>query len=62
MTAALHAINNTDRNGYVFTSESVSEGHPDKMPHFSTFCRGAKGKSPHLKILVHLRGFEPRTH
>ncbi len=31
MTAALHAINNTDRNGYVFTSESVSEGHPDKI-------------------------------
>jgi S-adenosylmethionine synthetase len=31
MTAALHALDKTDRNGYVFTSESVSEGHPDKV-------------------------------
>lgn len=31
MTAALYALDKTDRNGYVFTSESVSEGHPDKV-------------------------------
>ena len=28
---ALHANKPCDRNEYVFTSESVSEGHPDKV-------------------------------
>ncbi|MDD4034322.1 MAG: methionine adenosyltransferase [Candidatus Cloacimonetes bacterium] len=28
---ALHAKNNSPLNGYLFTSESVSEGHPDKV-------------------------------
>ncbi len=28
---ALHALEKPDRSGYIFTSESVSEGHPDKV-------------------------------
>jgi S-adenosylmethionine synthetase len=28
---ALHALDKPDRSGYIFTSESVSEGHPDKV-------------------------------
>ncbi|MBP7310645.1 MAG: methionine adenosyltransferase [Candidatus Cloacimonetes bacterium] len=28
---ALHALEKVDRSGYIFTSESVSEGHPDKV-------------------------------
>ncbi|MEN6444851.1 MAG: methionine adenosyltransferase [Candidatus Cloacimonas sp.] len=28
---ALHSLDKTEKNGYVFTSESVSEGHPDKV-------------------------------
>jgi len=28
---ALHALEKLDRSGYIFTSESVSEGHPDKV-------------------------------
>lgn len=28
---ALHALDTPDRSGYIFTSESVSEGHPDKV-------------------------------
>jgi S-adenosylmethionine synthetase len=28
---ALHALDKPDKSGYIFTSESVSEGHPDKV-------------------------------
>ncbi|MDD4310843.1 MAG: S-adenosylmethionine synthetase N-terminal domain-containing protein, partial [Candidatus Cloacimonetes bacterium] len=28
---ALHAMDKPDKSGYIFTSESVSEGHPDKV-------------------------------